>query len=158
RWGILPALWFVVLRNFISALGRPRSAMVITIGAVLVNAVLDLGLVLGYFGLPALGLEGAGIASTLANIFLFGALALVTLADRRFSRCALYGRWWRADWPRLREMLKIGLPISLTMGFEVTVFNAAAFLMGLIGTNQLAAHAIALQLAAVTFMVPMGVA
>ncbi|MGV0760777.1 MATE family efflux transporter [Tistrella mobilis] len=158
RWGILPALWFVVLRNFISALGRPRPAMVITIAAVAVNAVLDLGLVLGHFGLPALGLEGAGIASTLANIFLFGALALVTLADRRFNRFALYGRWWRADWPRLGEMLKIGLPISLTMGFEVTVFNAAAFLMGLIGTNQLAAHAIALQLAAVTFMVPMGVA
>lgn len=157
RWGVLPALWFIVLRNFISALGRPRAAMVITIIAIGINAVLDVGLVLGAFGLPALGLAGAGIASTLANLFLFGALALFAVADRRFRRFNLFGRWWRSDWPRLVEMLKIGLPISLTMGFEVTVFNAAAFMMGLIGTEALAAHAIALQVAAVTFMVPMGV-
>jgi MATE family multidrug resistance protein len=78
------------------------------------------------------------------------------MLDRRFRRFRLFGRFWRADWPRYFGMLRLGLPIAGLLLFEVGVFNAAAMLMGLIGANALAAHAIAIQLASITFMVPMG--
>jgi MATE family multidrug resistance protein len=69
----------------------------------------------------------------------------------------LFGRFWRSDWPRLWALLRLGAPISGILAFEVTIFNAAAFLMGLIDPVQLAAHAVALQIASVTFMVPLGI-
>ncbi|WP_264861264.1 MATE family efflux transporter, partial [Klebsiella pneumoniae] len=68
----------------------------------------------------------------------------------------LFGRFWRADWARYRELLRLGLPIAAILSFEVTIFNAAAFLMGIIGPDSLAAHAIAIQIASISFMVPMG--
>ena len=77
-------------------------------------------------------------------------------ATRSFRRYHLFGRFWRADWPRYRALWRIGVPIGLTMAFEVTIFNAAALLMGRIGADELAAHAIALQIASVSFMVPFG--
>ncbi|WP_343039928.1 MATE family efflux transporter [Sphingomonas piscis] len=83
-------------------------------------------------------------------------LGLVLLRDRQFRRFHLFGRFWRADWGRLGRLLLLGLPIGLAMGFEGAVFSAAAYLMGLIDTDSVAAHAIALQIAALTFMVPLG--
>jgi MATE family multidrug resistance protein len=158
QWGLLPALWFIVLRCFISALERPKSGLVVTVVAIALNAFSNWVLMFGKLGAPALGLVGAGISSTLANTFMFVALLLFVMWDRRFRRYYLLGRLWRMDWPRMRELLRIGMPISIAFGLEVTVFNAAAFLMGLIGTDSLAAHAIAIQIASVTFMVPMGIA
>jgi MATE family multidrug resistance protein len=66
------------------------------------------------------------------------------------------GRFWRADWERFREVWRLGLPIAITLALEITIFNAAVFLMGLIGAVSVAAHAIALQIAAFSFMVPLG--
>jgi MATE family multidrug resistance protein len=76
--------------------------------------------------------------------------------DRRFRRYHLFGRFWRADWNRFRQLWRLGFPIGITLVFEVTIFNAAAFLMGLISANALAAHAIAIQIASLAFMVPLG--
>ena len=83
-------------------------------------------------------------------------LALVVLLDRKFRRYHLFGRFWRPDWPRFRQLWRLGLPIGATLVFEVTIFNAAVFLMGLIGAASLAAHTIAIQIASVAFMVPLG--
>jgi MATE family multidrug resistance protein len=157
QWGLLPALWFIVLRSFISALERPNAGLVITVAAIALNAFLVWVLMFGKLGAPALGLFGAGISGSLANTFMFAALLAYILWDRRFRRYHLLGRLWRMDWPRMRELLRVGVPISIAFGLEVTVFNAAAFLMGLIGKDSLAAHAIAIQIASVSFMVPMGI-
>ena len=157
-WGFVPALLFIGLRNFISALERPRAGMVVMTIGIAVNAAADYGLIFGKFGLPELGLRGAGIATSLTNGFLFFALLGFILIDRRFRRYRLLGRLWRPDWRRLREIVRIGLPIGVTLVFEVGLFAGAAFLMGLIGTAELAAHQIALQCAAVSFMVPLGLA
>ena len=80
------------------------------------------------------------------------------LVDRRFRRYQILGRFWRPDWARFREIFRLGLPIGMTLVMEVGLFAAAGFLIGLIGTAELAAHQIALQCAAVTFMVPLGLA
>jgi MATE family multidrug resistance protein len=87
---------------------------------------------------------------------MFGGLALVLLFDRKFRRFHIFGRFWRADWPRFRQLWRLGLPIAATLVFEVTIFNAAVFLMGLISADAIAAHSIAIQIASVAFMVPLG--
>ena len=157
-WGFVPGLWFVVLRNFIAALERPRAAMVIMLIGVSFNAIAGYALIFGRLGMPALGLPGAGIAAALTNWFVFAGLLGYVLIDQQFRRFHLLGRLWRPDWARLRELFRIGLPIGVTLVMEVGLFAAAGFVIGLIGTAQLAAHQIALQCASVTFMVPLGLA
>ena len=156
QWALLPAFVYVVLRIFISALERPRWAFVISFLAIPVNAFANWCLIFGNFGAPALGLQGAGLGSVLTGIFMLTALGLVVSLDRRFRRYYIFGRFWRADWARYRDIWRLGLPIGMTLAFEVLVFNAAVLLMGLFGASALAAHSIALQIAAITFMIPLG--
>lgn len=156
QWGLLPALGSVVLRSFIAALGRPVWALAATLAAAVFNVAANWVLVFGHLGVPALGLRGSGVATMLSNTFLFAGLVFVISVDRRFRRYRLFGRWWRPDWPRLAAVWRLGVPIGATLAFEVTVFNAAAFLMGQFGTTALAAHAIAIQIAAASFMIPLG--
>ncbi|MDF0486544.1 MATE family efflux transporter [Sphingomonas sp. H39-1-10] len=156
--GLLPLMGYYVLRAFVSALERPIWAFIIGAAAVLFNAVLNYALIFGRFGLPPLGLFGAGLGSALSNLWMFVGLAVVVSRHRRFRRYHLFGNWWRADWPRYRALWRLGLPIAVTVGLEVTIFNCAVFLMGLIGAPELAAHAIAIQLAALCFMIPLGLA
>lgn len=154
-WATLPFYGYIVLRNFISALERPNWALWITVAAVGFNVFVNWCLMFGNLGFPRLELVGAGIATTLSNLLMFGALAAVVSIERQFRRYRLFGRFWRSDWPRFMQLVKLGAPISGILLFEVSVFNAATFLMGVIGPIALAAHAIAIQIASVSFMVPM---
>ena len=157
-WGLLPYAFYLVLRVFVAALERPGWSLVIAVGGVIANAIINYGLVFGRLGLPQMGLVGAGIGSSIANTLMFVGMALVVMNDRRFRRFHLFGHFWRADWARFFAVWRLGLPIAITLGLEVTVFNAAMFLMGLLGQSPLAAHAIAIQVASVSFMVPLGLA
>ncbi|GGK40778.1 MATE family efflux transporter [Salinarimonas ramus] len=156
-WCLLPAYFYLTLRNFVAALERPLLALAVGILAIGVNAALNWALIFGNWGAPALGLVGAGWATTLTNVFLFGALALLVLADRRARRYRVFGRFWRSDWPRFFQLWRLGLPVAAIVLFEVTIFSAAVFLMGLISTEALAAHQIAIQIASLSFMVPLGI-
>lgn len=158
QWSLLPALWVIVLRSFIAALERPRASMVISWMAVVLHVGSNWVLMFGHLGAPRLGVVGAGISSALSFTFMAAALLVFIHWDRRFRRFHILGYWWRVEWARFKELLHIGAPMAMAMWFEVTGFNAAAFLMGLISTESLAAHAIALQVASVTFMVPLGMA
>lgn len=157
QWGFLPVLGAVALRSFVSVLGRPVWALIATATAVVFNIAANWVLVFGHLGVPALGLRGSGLATTLSNTVTFVTLALVVVVHRRFRRYRLFGNWWRPDWPRLAALWRLGVPIGATMAFEVTIFNAAVFLMGRFGTTALAAHSIAIQIAAASFMVPLGI-
>ena len=132
--------------------------MIVVIGTIALNAVLNYGLIFGHFGLPRLGLVGAGIGSSIANSAMFVAMALVVLVHPTFRRYRLFGHFWGPDWPRLRQLLLIGVPIAITLGFEVGIFNTAVILMGLIDAASIAGHVVALQIASLTFMVPLGLA
>jgi MATE family multidrug resistance protein len=155
-WCTAPWLLFQLLRNFVSALERPRIVLWLSIAGIGVNALLSWSLIFGHFGLPALGLAGGGLGSTITWAALCGALVLVVLSDRRFRRFHLFGRFWRFDGDRTRSMVRLGWPIGATMALEMGVFALAAYFMGWIGAPAVAAHAVALQLAALTFMVPLG--
>lgn len=157
-WSILPFLCFIILRNFVSALEEPIWALVISVVGVLANFLFNYALIFGKFGVPAFGVIGAGIGSVMTNVLMFGGMVLVVLLHKRFRRYHLFGRFSYSDWPRYRMIWKLGLPIAVTMGLEGSVFEIAALLMGLINAESVAAHAIALQLASLTFMVPMGIA
>ncbi len=156
-FGMLPLFLYQVMRGFVSALERPGSAFVVGIVAVISNALINYGLIFGHFGLPAWGLFGAGLGSTVSNTLMAIGMTIVVMRHRHFRRYRLFGNFWRADWPRFCEVWRLGLPIAVTLGMEVTIFNAAVFLMGLIGEPELAAHAVAIQIATLCFMVPLGI-
>jgi len=155
-WCTAPWLLFSLLRNFVSALERPRIVLWLSLAGIALNALLSWSLIFGHLGLPALGLMGGGLGSLFTWLFMCGALIAVVLTERRFRRFHLFGHWWRFDRQRLLAMTRLGWPIGLTMALEMGVFALAAYFMGWIGAPAVAAHAIALQLAALTFMIPLG--
>lgn len=157
-WALPPFLGYVVLRFFISALERPQWAFVIAIAGIVFNALGNWLLVFGNWGFPELGIVGSGIASAVTTFLMFVGMVLVVTLDRRFRRYHVLGRFWRADWSRFKAIWALGLPIGAIIAFETTVFNAAAFLMGWLGEAELAAHAIAIQVVAIAFMTPLGIA
>ncbi len=157
-WSMLPFLLFQALRSFVSALERPGWVLGVSLIGIVLNALICWALIFGKFGLPALGLFGAGIGTTIVWTLMVFGLAVVIMADKQFRRYRLFGNFWKADWARYRAVWKLGLPIAFTLGFEGAVFAAAIWLMGLINAESVAAHTIALQIASMTFMVPMGIA
>jgi MATE family multidrug resistance protein len=157
-WGMFPMIAASVLRIFVSALGRPTIATAITFLALFVNVFGNWVLVFGHLGLPALGLHGSALSSILTSTAMLVAYVVVIQSDRRLRRYHLFGNLWRSEWSRFTEILRIGTPIGLTILAEAGLFTGAAFLMGRIGEAQLAGHTIALQIAALAFQIPFGVA
>lgn len=157
-WTMIPMVLAGHLRNTVSALGRPAVATAIAAFSVAVNALGNYALINGHFGLPALGLQGSALASVITAIGMVAAYAIVMRLDRRLRRLRLWGRWWRPEWSRMKEMLRLAIPIAATILAEAGLFSGAAFLMGRIGELELAAHTLALQLAALAFQVPFGIA
>lgn len=155
-WCTAPWLLFQLLRNFVSALQRPQIVLWLSLTGIGLNALLSWAMIFGRFGLPALGLVGGGLGSTLTWLIMCGALVAVTTRERRFGRFHLFGHWWRFDGQRTLAMVRLGWPIGATMALEMGVFALAAYFMGWIGAPAVAAHAVALQIAALTFMVPLG--
>lgn len=155
--GLAPWLWFFVIRNYMAAMSRPRPALYVMIAAILLNALLGWCLIFGRLGLPALGVTGAGIAAASVGAFLPLSLLCFALTDRRLKRLGILGNFWRADWKIFREIFRIGLPVGLALLFETTLFMAALGLQGLISTISQAAHAVAVQLVAIAFMLPLGI-
>ena len=155
-WLLFPALAIVALRSLLSAFDATRIILWITVGGVVFNALVNYLLIFGNFGFPRLELRGSAIATLLTNLLMFSLMLTYVLRQRRFKRFYVLMRFWMPDWPRFREIFRIGAPIGLTVLAEVGLFTAAALLMGRLGTDEVAAHAIALQCASMAFMVPLG--
>lgn len=157
QWAIAPMVAASVLRAFVSALGRPYFATLITALSIAVNALGNYAFIFGHFGAPEMGLAGSALSSVVTSWVTVLAYAVAIRRDRRLRRYRIMGRWWRPEWTRLREIVAIGGPIALTVVAEGGLFGSAAFLMGVIGKAELAAHTVALQVAAFAFQVPFGV-
>ncbi len=156
-YGMIAALWYSVLRSFTVGLGRTRVTMVISLAAALLNVVADYAFIYGQFGFPALGARGAGVATACVNWFMLAAGVIYVLKDRdlrlyRFTRHIL-----RPDFSRLWGLIRLGVPIGAANSMEHGIFGLTAILMGRLGEIPLASHQIALNVAAFTFMVPLGV-
>jgi MATE family multidrug resistance protein len=153
--GLLPFYGFIVLRQSLQAMGHLRP-MVITIVVVnLFNLVADWALVFGAGPIPRLGPLGSAWATTAARTLLF----VVLLIMARRDLAPLLGRFDRAVL-RLQPLwrtVRLGTPIGFQVQLELVAFAVIALLMGGLGTVQMAAHQVAINLASLTFMVPLGV-
>ncbi|PZQ59320.1 MAG: MATE family efflux transporter [Sphingomonas taxi] len=155
---VLPAVVAALIRLTAAALGRPGWALAVTALALAVAVVANWCLVFGNAGFPALGLEGSAWASVLVSVATCAAYVVILLRDRRLRRYRLLGKWWRAEWSRMVEIARLGAPIALGWMAEGGLFGGAALLMGLISVTAIDAHAVALNLAAIAFQVPFGLA
>jgi MATE family multidrug resistance protein len=153
---MVPSLWFVAFRAFVAAHSKPRPVLLVTIAGLIFNAVISTVMIFGHLGVPALGLVGAGIGITATNTFMCLGLALYLLRAPAFRAYRLFHNMLQPNWPIFREIWKVGIPIGGATMLEVAYFNVCLQLMGRIGTDELAAHQVALQLAAISFMVPLG--
>ena len=156
-WSMVPSWWFIAVRSFMGAVNRPEPALWITLAAIPINTLLAYALIFGAFGFPRLEMTGAGVATTLVNIGMCAAGFWVSYTQHPFRKYRVLGRFWRADWPLLWKLVVVGAPISGSFLLEYGLFASAAVMIGWLGTTQLAAHQIALQVAAIVFMVPLGI-
>lgn len=155
-WGLAVVLCQLTLNSYLAAMERTQVVMWVTLAGLPVNVGLNWVLIFGNLGAPELGLQGAAIASltvqVLQLLMLVGYAAWLPMA-RKYS---LFHRLWRPDWPALRSVAALGLPIGLTMVAEGGLFVGSNIMMGWIGTRELAAHGIALQITAIAFMAHLG--
>ncbi len=153
--GMLPFFVFVVFRQSLQAMGRVAPIVITIVAANVANAFFNWVLIFGHLGFPALGAVGSGWATSLSRwLMTLGLLAaawrMLLPVVRPFHREA-------AAWTPLVRMLQIGVPIGLQHQLEFGAFAVTALLMGTLGTIQMAAHQVAINLASLTFMVPLGV-
>jgi MATE family multidrug resistance protein len=156
QWGLAPALLFFAGRSVFAALERPRPTLIAGLIAAGFNALANEALIFGKLGMPALGIFGSGLATTLSETLMFAILVAASLIDPRMRRLRLFALPWL---PARREFLalwRLGLPIGGTIMAEVGVFSAATLAIGLMGPAALEGHSVALQIASLAFMVPLG--
>lgn len=156
-FSLVPLLLAAVLRNYVSALGRPAFATLISAIGIPVNALANYAFIFGNLGAPELGLTGAAVATIITTCIMLIAYVVIILTDPALARYRPFYRFWKPDWQRFWLIVRIGAPIALTVMAEAGVFSAAAFLMGRIGAAELAGHIVALNIAALAFQVPFGV-
>ncbi|XWK86016.1 MAG: MATE family efflux transporter [Phormidium sp.] len=156
-WGFLPAVAFAVLRNFVSGVSQPRPIMVIVICGTFLNIAANYVLMFGKLGLPALGLAGIGWGSTLSFWSMLIALIIYINSETTLKKYNVFHKLHRFNKQVFGEILHIGLPIGMLTAVEAGLFTVTTFIMGMLGTVTLAAHQIALQTAATTFTVALGI-
>ncbi|MCY1402896.1 Multidrug resistance protein MdtK [compost metagenome] len=149
-------LSFMALRGFTSALGRTSPIMVISLGGTVANFLLNYALIEGMFGLPKLGLVGIGLVTAIVANCMALLLAWHIRRHKAYDTYPIRRGLSQPDMPALRELWRLGLPIGGTYAVEVGLFAFAALCMGNMGSTELGAHQIALQIVSVAFMIPAG--
>jgi len=153
-WAMIPALMVTVIRAFLSALGLTAMILWATIGAAVLNGVLNFAFIFGNWGAPELGIQGAAIASLAST--LLSLVVLMAYALRKRPEYRLMQRIWRLDSQAFSRVFRLGVPIGLTSLAESGLFSMSAVMVGWIGPVELAAHGIALNLASAAFMLHLG--
>lgn len=150
-------LVFLAMRQYLQGRGILAPTVWVIVGANVINLVLNWMLIYGHLGAPQMGLVGSGIASATARAFMFAGL-LTWVLVRRLHRGAWTPWTWAALSPSgLADVLRFGIPVGLQYGLEVWAFQIATLLAGILGEEPLGAHTIVLNMASLSFMVPLGI-
>ena len=154
--GVLPFFLFIVLRQSLQSMHLTAPLMITIVVANLANAGLNWMLIFGHLGAPALGVAGSAWATTLSRWIMLALVLALTWRGLRPHLLPLRPEVWQ--WPPLARMLRLGVPIGCQYTLEFGAFAFVALMMGWLGTREMAGHQVAINLASLTFMVPLGVA
>jgi len=154
---IMPAMLFHTYKQFIEGFSIMKPAMIIAIVANIINAFANWVFIYGNIGMPALGLNGAGWATFFSRVFMAFVIMLYVMNKEYFKQFDVNFHFKKINFPVIKKILSIGLPSGFQYFFEVGAFSFAVIMIGWLGTNQLAAHQIAINLASITFMVVLGI-
>ena len=157
-WGVFPAFAFSALRFLCEGIGFTRPIMLFGIVGLVTNVGANYVLIYGKLGFPALGAVGCGLASALALWAMFGCLLAHVLRFHRYRRLGIFARTDYPKWSELKPLLTIGLPIGLSIFIEASIFGAIALILGVLGATVVAGHQIALNVASLSFMIPLSFA
>ncbi|MFT5452282.1 MAG: MATE family multidrug resistance protein [Enterobacterales bacterium] len=155
-WGIIPLYLFFVLRSVNEGLFSTTAIMYISLAAIPFNVVLNYIFMYGYFGLPALGAIGLGYATALVWCLIFTILLMYTIFAKKYSHLVFFRHFHKPEIRVFKEILKLGLPLSVTVGMEVLMFAAVGLFIARYSIDIIAAHQIALNLSSLAYMLPLG--
>jgi MATE family multidrug resistance protein len=156
-WSLLPQFMFIALQSFLNAHGATRAVLLISVAGVIVNLLANYVLVFGNWGFPRLGIMGSGLATSIVNFAMLAIAIAYIQMHKRFRRYHIWHRVFDIDWARMWALVKIGGPIGAMLLAEVGLFTTASLLQGWLGEAELAAHSVALTIASLAFMVPLGI-
>ena len=155
---VLAILFFSVFRNFVAALSKPTVVMIISIVAVVINYWLAQILVNGGYGIPAMGVAGAGLATSIVSWLMFFSLVLYVYITPSLRGYGVFAERWRFD-PRIcREIVVLGIPVAGLVTLEAGLFVAASILSGIISAETLAAYEVVMAWVGIPFVVALGIA
>jgi multidrug resistance protein, MATE family len=156
-FGVIPLFLFNVLRSFMYSLGATRIVMVILLAALPINLFLNYVLIFGRWGFPELGGAGAGYATSLTYIVMVGITVAVWLAQASFASLLRLWSWGMLSMREMGELLKIGIPMGLSIFFESSMFAVVTILISAFDTTTIAAYQSANNIVAFLYMVPMSI-
>lgn len=154
---VIPMMIFQTYRQFIEGLGFTRPGMVVIWIAIFGNVIANYLLIYGKFGFPELGLDGAGWATLFSRTVMMLMLGLFVHQSEMFKKFNIHFHAIKPNWNQIKKILKVGLSSGFQFWFETTAFASSAIIIGWIGTNELAAHQIALNMASITYMAATGI-
>ena len=155
--GIIPLLLFLVLRFINEGLFSTHAIMYVSIGAIPINIGLNYVFMYGYFGVPAYGAVGLGYATAIVWTLMFISLLIYTLSTEHLHVRSIRQQSLRPNFQKLKEILTLGIPVALTVGLEIMMFAVIGLMIGRYAIEIIAAHQIAVNIASITFMVPLGI-
>lgn len=153
----IPTMLFQTYKQFIEGLSIMRPAMIITLLANIINVIANWLFIYGNLGMPALGLNGAGIATLLSRTFMALVIMIYIMRSNYFKKYDVSFHFKGINVPVIKKILQLGLPSGFQYFFEVGAFSFAVVMVGWLGTKQLAAHQIAINLASISFMGVLGI-
>ncbi|HEX6981381.1 MAG TPA: MATE family efflux transporter [Balneolaceae bacterium] len=155
-WGVFGIFGYMALRFFNEGMSVTRPAMYVALLGLLVNIPGNYILMYGKLGLPALGAAGTGYSSAISGFAMFLGMLIFTMNHKPYDRFDIFSSIKLPDWHYAKEILRVGIPIGLSSTMEVTMFAVVSLLMGSLGAAAVAGHQVALNFAAMMFMVPFG--
>lgn len=157
-WGAPGYCLYLVLRNYSEGFSYTKPTMIISIIALLVNIPANYIFIYGEFGAPALGGAGCGIATAIVYWAMFISMLIYTFNSKVLKQASIFNHFYWPDWQEIKNILNLGIPIALSLLFEVSLFAIVAIMLVPFGAEVVASHQIALNFSGLIFMVPLSLA
>ncbi|WP_448549937.1 MATE family efflux transporter [Thalassotalea fusca] len=157
-WGAPAFCLYLVLRNYAEGLSHTKPTMIISIIGLIINIPANYIFIYGEFGAPQLGGAGCGIATALVYWVMFIAMFIYVLVSKKLKHAPLFNQFYWPDWSEIKIVLSIGIPIAMSLLFEVSLFAVVAIILAPFGAEVVASHQIAINFSGLVFMVPLSLA